>query len=130
MDEQKKMPTLAIFEFEWKLTNNIPQKTGTILSKMVEFRGENIFRAGLKNQDEVAQSSTKASSTLLFMATDLAKLGLKAETVLYSDMQRGIAMTKMELVVKEAADNLNGKVQLFTAQLGSSVTGNIFRKSS
>jgi len=36
-DEQEKKPTLAIFEFQWNLTN-IPQKTGTILSKMIAFR--------------------------------------------------------------------------------------------
>ncbi len=123
-DEQEKKPTLAIFEFQWNLTN-IPQKTGTILSKMIEFRGEKVFRAGLKNQDAVPvpHSYAQTSSTLLFTTTDLAKMGLRADTVFYSDMQRGIVMKKMYLVVnKEAADNLNGKVQLFTASLKSSAT--------
>jgi len=118
-DEQKKKPTLAIFEFDWELTN-IPQKTGTILSKMVEFRGEKVFRAGLKNQDAVSYPNLSASSTLIFMSTDLAKMGLRAETVFYSDnKERERVMEK----ITETKGNFNGKVQLFTAQLDSSAIG-------
>lgn len=124
-DEQEKKPTLAVFEFQWNLTN-IQTKTMTILSRMIEFRGAKIFRAGLKNQNAVPVShpyAQAASSTLIFMATDLAKMGLRAETVFYSDMQRsGIVMKRMHLLTKKGAENLNGKVQLFTAQLRSLAT--------
>jgi len=50
-------------------------------------------------------------------------MGLRASTVFYSDMDRKIVMQEMNLVIKEAADNLNGKVQLFKARLGHSTTG-------
>ena len=96
-DEQKKKPTLAIFEFQWNLTN-IPDKTGTILSKMVEFREEKIFRAGLKNQSGVSLRFTQASSTLLFMTTDFAKMGLRAETVLYNDNEAWVQWFPKTLV--------------------------------
>ncbi len=118
--QQEKKSTFAIFEFKWELTN-MPKKTGTVLSKMIEFRGEKLFRAGLKNQSASASLPyTQAStSTLLFMATDLAKMGLKVETVLYDDdistYPSGNSMKKMDLKIRAY-----GKVQLFTSTLGSS----------
>ncbi len=123
-DEPEKKQTLAIFEFQWNLTKIPKNKTMTIISKMIEFKGEKLFRAGLNNQNEASTSSSVASSTLLFVTTNLAKMGLKVETVLYSDMLRvGLGMGKMDLVIQEAAENSNGKVQLYTAQLGSFATG-------
>ncbi len=113
--QQEKKPTLAIFEFEWVLTNTV-KKTGTILSKMIEFRGEKLFRAGLKNQSQV-HTHTQESSTLLFMVTDLAKMGLRANNVLYS--KHGRVMEKMDELGNEAED----KVQIFTAQIGYIATG-------
>jgi len=124
-DEQEKKSTLAIFEFEWELTNT-QNKTGTILSKMIEFRGEKLFRVGLKNQGSVGNPYTQSpSSTLLFMITDLAKIGLKVEAVLYDVYNSsGRTMKKMDLQLNhEAEESRNGKVQLFTYNLNSYLIG-------
>jgi len=121
--QQEKKSTLAIFEFKWEVTNT-PKKTGTVLSKMIEFRGERLFRAGLKNQSAVSYPYAQASaSTLLFMVTDLAEMGLKVETVLYDDdistYPSGNSMKKMDLKIRAY-----GKVQLFTSTLSSYAAGN------
>ena len=126
--QQEKKSTLAIFEFKWEVTN-MPKKTGTVLSKMIEFRGEKLFRAGLKNQSAASLPYTQASSsTLLFMATDLAKMGLKVETVLYDDdistYPSGNNMKKMDLKIHDSFESSNGKVQLFTSTLSSYAAGN------
>ena len=113
--QQEKKPTLAIFEFEWDLTNTA-KKTGTILSKMIEFRGEKLFRAGLKNQVQVSHLYNQESSTLLLMVTDLAKMGLRANNVLYS--KSGPMTKKMDELCNGAEDK---KVQIFTAQAGCAI---------
>jgi len=95
--KQEKKPTLAFFEFQWDLTNTA-KKTGTILSKMIEFRGEKLFRAGLKNQGKESHPHIKETSTLLLMVTDLAKMGLRANNVLYS--KSGPMTKKMDELCK------------------------------
>jgi len=128
-DHQEEKPTLAMFEFKWELTN-VPKEAVVILTNMIEFRGEKSFRAGLKKHESDYESSyshtrasSSSSSTLLFMTTDLAKLGLIAETVLYT-IDGGRSTEKMRLVTSnDPDDNFNGKIQLFKANLGSTKAG-------
>lgn len=98
---------------------------------MIEFRGEKLFRAGLKNQSAVVSQypyTKTSSSTLLFMVTDLANIGLKVETILYDDVDsiysNGRNMKKMNIKILEGEQSLNGKVQLFTSILTSYACGN------
>ena len=66
------MPSVGIdyflhLECQWE-PSAIEDRPGTVLSKMVKFRGEKFFRAGLKNQG--------TSSTLFFMTSDISKVGI------------------------------------------------------
>ena len=113
-EQQEEKSAFGIFEFQWKLIN-IPKKT--ILSNMIDFRGQKLFRVGLKNQGT-------SSPTLLFLTTDLAKMGLKVDTVLFSTTQ-SFEEEKM-LLKTEKAEGEFGRVQLFTALVngGTVITGN------
>lgn len=114
MEEQQeeKLP-LTIFKYNWNLTN-VSRKI--IMSNMIQFHGEEIFRIGLKNQN--------SPPTLLFSTGDLAKLGLKIETVLFRSSTSFTENVKMSLQIGKAEDNF-GKVQRFTAPLKKTVTGDV-----
>ncbi len=65
---------------------------------MIKLREEKLFRAGLKNQD--------SSSTLLFMAFDVAKLGMQDAVVMFSsqnDRIKGI-MAPFKYYKEDAAN--------------------------
>jgi len=63
-----------VLEYKWEPTG-VKTRVATILSKMIEYRGQKLFRAGRKNQE--------TSSTLLFMTFDLAKIGIHDVVVLF-----------------------------------------------
>ncbi len=56
-----------VLEYKWK-PSGIERRVGTILSKMIKFRGEILFRVGVKNEESI--------STLLFMTFDASKVGI------------------------------------------------------
>ncbi len=102
----------AVFKYQWDLTD-IKRKPVTILSKMIEFRGEKLFRVGLKN---------RASSALLFfMTTNLNKMGLKVVDVSFNFQSvENKKMTPVNITKKLET----GAIQLFTSPLTSCATGN------
>jgi speckle-type POZ protein len=61
-----------IMHYEWIL-ENVEEEPMTIQSKMILFRGERIFRVGLKNHVQ--------SPVLFFAAIDLNKMGMRVEEV-------------------------------------------------
>ena len=100
-------------EYTWE-PSVIEKKPGTILSKMVKFRGEKMFRAGLKNQ--------VSSSTLLFMTFDVAKIGMHDVVVIFSSQN---VHKTMEPYKEEGAANARPRrVQLYTTPFDFAVTGN------
>jgi len=56
-----------VLEYKWE-PKGIEASPGTILSKMINFQGQKVFRVGLRNEAH--------SSTLLFMTFGTAKMGL------------------------------------------------------
>ena len=56
-----------VLEYKWR-PSGIERRVGTILSKMIKFRGEILFRVGVKKEE--------STSTLLFMTFDAAKMGI------------------------------------------------------
>jgi len=103
----------VVFNYEWVLTD-IEEKKMTILSKMIKFNGEESFRTGLKNA---------ATPTLLFMTTNLNKMGMLVTRVLFSNKSNDKDNQRMDIEPNEEYDE-SGSVQLFTAQLKSFQAGN------
>lgn len=110
--QEEKLP-FTIFTYKWELTA-VSKSRKTILSRMIQFRGENVFRAGLQNHEYEYRGRF---SSLLFLTSDLAKLGLKVDTVLYSVSSKHHGNSKIEKMNVKIAkpDDKFGKVQLFTA---------------
>ena len=109
--QEEKLP-LIIFKYTWNLTN-VSRKT--IISNMIQFHGEKIFRVGLKNQNN--------PSTLLFLTANLAKIGLKVETVLFLSRTPTSFTENVKMSLK--AEGNFGKAQRFTAPLKKEVTGDV-----
>ncbi len=86
----------------------------TIASKMILFRGERVFRVGLKNH--------ALNPVLFFMAIDLGKIGMRVEDVKYGIKSIGLSPATMKEMTKEDIGD-NGNLQLFTIDLDKMVTG-------
>jgi len=93
----------------------------TILSKVLKFNEEDSFRAGLRNN-----TTALHQSTLLFITTNLNKMGMKAVKVVFSSNRNPKCRTMGLLKSKDGQNNLiDGSVQLFTAPLITAITGEI-----
>jgi speckle-type POZ protein len=103
-----------IVPYEWIL-ENVGEEPMTIASKMNLFRGEKVFRVGLKNHTD--------SPILFVVAIGLNKIGLEVEDVKYGIQSSGIGPAKMEEMTQENIGD-NGNLQLFTIDLDEKVSGN------
>jgi len=100
-----------VCKYEWELTG-IENKTMTILSQVLKFNGEDSFRAGLRI------NMTAHKSTLLFITTNLNKMGMKAVKVVVSSGNANKCQTMGLLKSQSGCDDItDGSVQLFTAPL-------------
>jgi hypothetical protein len=97
--------------YEWIL-ENVGEEPMTIASKMISFRGEKVFRVGLKNNT--------VDPILFFLAIDLGKIGMKVRDVKYGMQDNGIGPAK---ITPMCEDN-GGSLQLFTHQIGNKIVGN------
>jgi hypothetical protein len=90
-----------IVPYEWNFECVEEEPAATIASKMILFRGQKIFRVGLKNHVQ--------SPILFFMAINLRKIGMKVEDVKYGykNVDTITKMTKQDL-------GDEGNLQLFT----------------
>jgi speckle-type POZ protein len=103
-----------IVPYEWTL-ENVEEGPMIIASKMISFRGQKVFRVGLKNH--------ALKPVLFFMAIDLNKIGMKVEDVMYGIQGSGLGPAIMEQMFTE--DILGkGSLQLFTVSLAEKVVGN------
>jgi speckle-type POZ protein len=102
-----------IVPYEWIL-ENVEEAPATIASKMILFRGERVFRVGLKNH--------APKPVLFLMVVDLGKIGMKVEDVMYGIQGSDIGPANMTNMTQEnIGDNWN--LQLFTIDLEKLVTG-------
>ncbi len=104
-----------VCQYQWDLIG-IRNKTVTILSKMIKFQGVKSFRVGLKKQ---ATSYTR----LLFITTNLNKMGLKAVAVTYSSPNGSNETMTLNTISNEDKKEI-GCLQLFTAPLDTIGIGN------
>ncbi|XP_046458914.1 uncharacterized protein LOC124205516 [Daphnia pulex] len=102
-----------IVPYEWIL-ENVEEEPMTIASKMILFRGEKVFRVGLKNH--------APNPVLFLMAIDLGKIGMKVKDVKYGIQGSGIGPENMATMTQENIGD-NGNLQLFTIDLDKMVTG-------
>jgi speckle-type POZ protein len=108
-----------IVQYDWIL-EDVEKEPMTIASKMILFRGEKVFRVGVKNNFH--------SPVLFFMAVDLNKMGMKTGGVTYGIQDGGISPTTMTQMTQEIISD--GSLQLFNVELQTRVTRNcrlIFR---
>jgi speckle-type POZ protein len=104
-------PKLIVL-YEWSFECE-EEEQATIASKMILFRGEKIFRVGLKNYAK--------EHILFFMAIDLGKIGMKVESVSFGFQDNGpVAM--MEILSQNLGDE--GSLQLFTLTYLKQIVGN------
>jgi hypothetical protein len=103
-----------ILPYEWIL-KNVEEEDETIASKMILFRGERVFRVGLKNHVE--------SPILFFMAVDLNKIGMRVEDVTYGIQESDNGPATLREMKNEKIGN-EGSLQLFTIELAEKITGN------
>jgi hypothetical protein len=105
----------VIVPYEWILENVEEQTAITIASKMILFRGERVFRVGLKNHAK--------SPILFFMAIDLGKIGMKVEDVTYQIPGSSTGPVIIKLMTKENIGD-GGSLQLFKTPLDKKIVGN------
>jgi speckle-type POZ protein len=107
-------PKLIVL-YEWSF-ESVEEQPATIASKMILFRGEKIFRVGLKNHAK--------SPILFFMAIDLNKIGMEVEDVMYGMQGSGLSPAIMKQMGKDYMQGNNRSLQLFTTTLDEKVVGN------
>jgi speckle-type POZ protein len=100
-----------IVHYEWIL-GNVDGEPKTYASKMILFRGEKMFRVGLKNNVE--------GPVLFFMAIDLNKMGMKVERVMCSE----VPTMMLEMEKQNIGDE--GSLQLFTIEFKSKFTAGTY----
>jgi speckle-type POZ protein len=103
-----------IVPYQWIL-NVVEEEPKTIASKMIIFRGERVFRVGLKNHAQ--------SPILLFLAADLNKIGMRVEDVMYGVEDADTCPATMTQMKREDKIGIDGSLQLFTIKLVEMVTG-------
>ncbi len=81
---------------------------------MILFRGEKVFRVGLKNHTK--------SPILFFMAIDLGKIGMKVNDVMYEFHGSGIGPTKMTKMTRHDLGD-EGNLQLFSVLFPKKLVG-------
>ena len=112
MATQNSGKSILIVPYEWKL-ENVEKDFKTIVSNMILFRGEKVFRAALKKSD-------KEQWTLVFLAINLNKIGLQV-----SDVACGKEGADTNCKMKEYIPDKNkvkgdvdeGNLQLFTCNV-------------
>lgn len=71
-----------VYHYQWKPTD-VKNETNTLLSKMIRFYNQKAFRVGLKKS---AHSTNLSDCSLIFMTTNLPKVGMKAANVAFSGL--------------------------------------------
>jgi speckle-type POZ protein len=104
-----------IVPYEWNFECVEEEPAATIASKLILFRGEKVFRVGLKNHT--------LKPVLFFMVIDLRKIGMKVKGVRYGIQGSGLGPEKMTQMENENISDI-GNLQLFTINLAEKVSGN------
>ena len=104
-----------ILQYEW-IIEDVEEEPKTIASKMILFRGERIFRVGLKNNVE--------NPALFFTAIDLNKMGMKVKEVMWGQIRDGGISPAEIWQMREQEIGGEGSLQLFKSVLDKQVIGN------
>ncbi len=111
---------MVVAPYEWVLKNVERNVQKTLASKMILFRGERVFRVGLKNDTN--------KQTLFFMSINLNKMGLTVKEVVYWYINKHSAtLSKLALKIpqhKMQKHNGDCTLQLFTSELNTRILTN------
>jgi hypothetical protein len=102
-----------IVPYEWIL-ENVEEEPMTIASKMILFRGERVFRVGLKNHP--------LNPVLFFVVFDLNKIGMEVVDVMYGIQGRGSRPATMKEMTRQFIGG-DGSLHLFTTLLDKQIVG-------
>ncbi len=103
-----------IVPYEWSFEGLVEEEPMTIASKMISFRGQKIFRVGLKNHAKLP--------VLFLMAIDLGKMGMKVEGVKFGIRNCGNDLPTRKMTKQDLGDE--GNLQLFTMTFLEKIVGN------
>ena len=103
-----------IVQYDWIL-ENVEEEPKTFASKMILFRGQRVFRVGLKNHVQ--------SAVLFFVAIDLSKMGMAVRRVLHGIQDSENGPGTMTQMTKQDIGNDDGSLQLFTVNLAKKFNG-------
>jgi speckle-type POZ protein len=103
-----------ILQYHWIL-DNVEEEPMTIASKMISFRGERVFRVGLKNNVE--------NPVLFFTAIDLNKMGMKVKEVMWGQIRDGGISPAEMWQMREQEIGGEGSLQLLKSYLQKQVIG-------
>jgi hypothetical protein len=103
-----------IVPYEWIL-ENVEEEPMTIASKMILFRGEKVFRVGLKNH--------ALNPVLFLVAINLSQIGMKVEDVTYGIQGSGTSPATMLQMTKEDTGVEEGSLLLFKTLLDKKIVG-------
>ncbi len=109
-------PSLVL-EYKWE-PFGIERRVGTTLSKIIKFRGEILFRVGVKNEE--------STSTILFITFNAAKMGIDNVAVAFRSKQNGReTFTKLDLYEVEGVSAQSPRrVHLYIDKLTGALVGN------
>ncbi|KAI9560280.1 hypothetical protein GHT06_014295 [Daphnia sinensis] len=100
--------SVLMLSFEW-IVEGIDEETKTVLSKMILFNGEKVFRVCLK------KTADNRYFTLLFLATNLNKMGMRVKEIRYIQQGSQFHRKMEENEIKKEKDGES--LQLFTHHL-------------
>jgi len=98
-----------VLRYNWKLEKI--RRDVVHLSNNIEYQKNDSFRIGLKIQ------APHTTPTLLFLTTNLNKLGLKAAAVTFSSDGSDAKRFEMDLKTSSVEEDENGALQLFTSSV-------------
>ena len=106
----------TVLDYKWQ-PMGVERRPGTILSKMITFQGQKLFRAGLRNE--------VISSTLLFMTFGLPKMGLDDYAYVFVTGPRNTCQAMSLEIEEDEPPQRARSVQLYTAKLETMMSGDL-----
>ena len=103
-----------VLDYKWQ-SEGVKRKRGTILSKMIQFQGQNLFQAGLRNE--------AFSPALFFLTFGLSKMGLDDSVDVFVTGPNNIRQTMRIEIQENELPQRDRSVQLYTAKLEAMMSG-------
>lgn len=102
--------SVLVVTYQW-IIEDVAAKPEMLMSRMIRFRGKEVIRVGLKNH----RSTENCKPTLMLMAINLNKMGLRVRDVIYKMHDNN------KLFQMKPQENNVGSLQYFTNDLDKTI---------